>query len=388
MKRASLVALLLHSLLIQVIAFLVRPAVSYAALDLGAPAVSVGAIGAAFALVPLLLALVVGRLVDRRGERVALLGGSALAIVACVALALWGHAIVGLLVGTALLGAGHLGCIVGQQAVVARSASAGGLDSLFGYYTFAASLGQAIGPLLLTLGGDGVRPDTRLLFIIGGVLALVLMPTTFAIERRSLANSGLDAHGGVSAWMLLRSPGVARAIATSAIVVAAVDLTVVYVPALGAELGLSAAAVGAVLAARAVASMASRLLLGMLARRLGRGRLMVTSLIVSSIGLIALAAPLPFWALVAIAVVLGLGLGVGQPLTMSWLVEQAPEGQRGRALALRLSGNRLSQLAIPAAAGALAGFGAGTSLAAVGVLVAASLLLMRGLRLDGDQQSS
>lgn len=84
--------------------------------------------------------------------------------------------------------------------------------------------------------------------------------------------------------------------------------------------------------------------------------------------------PLP--ALSLVVTVLGLGLGVGQPLTMSWLAESAPPGTRGRAMSLRLTGNRLGQVLLPSGL-ALVASGAGPAgvlwvtagaLAAVGVV--------------------
>mgnify|MGYP003290694156 CR=1 FL=1 len=50
-----------------------------------------------------------------------------------------------------------------------------------------------------------------------------------------------------------------------------------------------------------------------------------------------------------------LGEGIGQPLTMSMVVQAVPEGTRGTALAIRLTGNRFGQVATPAAAGLVAG---------------------------------
>jgi MFS family permease len=56
--------------------------------------------------------------------------------------------------------------------------------------------------------------------------------------------------------------------------------------------------------------------------------------------------------LLAVSVTIaGLGLGVGQPLTMSWLVGAAPPGLRGRALSLRLTGNRAGQVLVSGAVG-------------------------------------
>ena len=172
--RASYLALLTHSALIQAIAFLLRPATSYQALELGIPVAALGAVGAVFAIVPLVLAVPAGGLADRFGAKRVLIVGSAITMIATVALLVFADSLAGIVAGTALLGAGHLGCIVGQQTAVAHSAQSGRLDSMFGYYTFSASLGQAVGPLLIPLvGGSGVQPDTNMLFIVGlGMAAL------------------------------------------------------------------------------------------------------------------------------------------------------------------------------------------------------------------------
>jgi hypothetical protein len=67
----------------------------------------------------------------------------------------------GLVLGSVVLGTGHLLSVVGQQAAVANTAVPGRFDTAFGYYTFAASLGQAIGPALITLlGGDAGLPGS------------------------------------------------------------------------------------------------------------------------------------------------------------------------------------------------------------------------------------
>jgi MFS family permease len=174
-----------------------------------------------------------------------------------------------------------------------------------------------------------------------------------------------------------------RALATSATVLAVVDLTVVYLPALGTERGLTAATVGLMLAVRAVFSMASRLGLGRMSGKLGRTRLLVTSLAISTFALAVAAIPMPVWLLFVVMAALGLGLGIGQPLTMSWLSAQAPDGQRGRALALRLAGNRAGQVVLPSAIGGVAaGLGAAGVFLASALAVGGTLLLVRGVRLD------
>ncbi|MGO4246533.1 MFS transporter [Paenarthrobacter sp. RAF54_2] len=385
--RRSSIALLIHSALIQAVTFLVRPATSYRALELDVPGFALGLLAASYAVFPLLLALPIGGLVDRLGERRLMAIGSAVVLGCSAFLLFFGTSVPALVAGTALLGAGQLACVVGQQAVVANNAESARLDSAFGYLTFAASLGQALGPLAISLvGGASVRPDTNAIFLLATAMGLVLFVTTFVVSskvsrRRRMSKGSAGAKGGAMA--LLKTPGVVRALATSATVLAVVDLTVVYLPALGAERGLSAATVGLMLTVRAVLSMVSRLGLGSMSRKLGRMRLLVLSLAISTVSLAVAAIPMPMWLLFVVMAFLGLGLGIGQPLTMSWLSAQAPEGQRGRALALRLAGNRVGQVVLPSAIGVVAvGLGAAGVFLASAVAVGGTMLLLRGVRLD------
>lgn len=155
--------------------------------------------------------------------------------------------------------------------------------------------------------------------------------------------------------------------------IAAVDITLVYLPALGAERGIASGVVGVLLTLRAVASMGSRLFLGRLSAWLGRRTLLVGSIALAAVGLVAAAVPMPVWLLALVVLAIGLGLGVGQPLTMSWLAESTPPGLRGRAMSLRLTGNRVGQVVVPSAAGLLAAGGGASGvlvLTAVGLTAA------------------
>ncbi len=387
--RRSASALLVHSTLIQAVTFLLRPAISYRALELAVPDFALGALAATYAVVPLLLAIPTGALVDRLGEKRLMVLGSLLVLTSSLFLLFWGSSVAALVAGNAFLGAGHLACVVGQQAVVANNLASFRLDAGFGYLTFAASLGQALGPLAISFaGGSAVRPDTHVMFLLAAGASLVLLGTAFCISgkvtgRRHRAGAVGNVPG--STVSLLKTPGLVRALATSATVLAVVDLTVVYLPALGAERGLSAATVGLMLSVRAVFSMISRLGLGRLSRTLGRTRLMLWSLALSTVTLALAAIPMPVWLLFIVLAALGLGLGIGQPLTMSWLTTQAPAGQRGRALALRLAGNRIGQVVLPSAVGVVAaGLGASGVLLTCAGVVGGTLLLVRGVRLDQD----
>ncbi|MEV0810360.1 MFS transporter [Micromonospora sp. NPDC050200] len=363
--------LLLHAVLVQAVTFLLRPTTSYRALELGVPAAWLGVVSASFAVLPLLAAVLVGRATDRRGERPALLAGALLVLVAAAGLTGLADSLTGLVLWSAVLGLGHLLSVVGEQAWVARSTVDAGLDAAFGRYTFAVSLGQAVGPVLITLlGGGGLVPDTDRVFTGALAGAGALLASSLLLRPRRHTRPAGPPGRGDRMGTVLRMPGLGRAMLASLTVLAAVDLLVIYLPALGAEQGIAARVVGVLLALRAGASMVSRLFLGALVGRLGRMRLLVGSIAASAVAVALLAIPLPLWALGVVVVAAGLGLGIGQPLTMSWITLAAPPGARATALALRLGGNRLGQLVVPAGVGLVA-----ASAGVAGVLLTTAVAL-------------
>ncbi len=376
--------LLVHSVLTQVITFVLRPTSAYRALELDVPTAWLGALTASFAVVPLLLAVPSGQATDRFGERRVMLVGAVLMTLSGAIFALERGGAAGLVLGSVVLGTGHLLSVVGQQAAVANTAGPGRFDTAFGHYTFAASLGQAAGPTLITiLGGGGALPDTTPIFLTATALGVVLLACTAFLRMPVRERTGVAAGNGAMGT-LLRLPGLLRALLVSCVVLSAVDITLVYLPALGTDRGLAAGAVGLLLTLRAVASMTSRLFLGRLVTWVGRRRLMMVSVAMSAVAMAAVAIPLPVAALAALVVLMGLGLGVGQPLTMSWLAEVAPAGLRGRAMSLRLTGNRLGQVLIPSTVGLVAaGVGAAGVLAATAVALAAVGVASRRLAVDG-----
>jgi MFS family permease len=350
---ASWRLLLAHAVLVQTVTFLLRPATSYRALELGVTPAWLGVVSASFAVVPLLLALVVGRVTDRHGEGPTLAAGGALVLLSAAGFILLGSSVAALVGWSAVLGLGHLLSMVGGQSLAARLAPPERHDTAFGHYTFAVSLGQAIGPALVAvLGGGGTAPDTTRIFVGAVVAAAVFLGCALGLRPRRGPEHHTSAVGGVRA--ALRVPGLGRAILASLTVLAATDLLLVYLPALGQERGIAAAVIGVLLGLRAAATMTTRLFLGALVRRVGRERLLVGSMAVSAFAIALLPVPMPVALLGIVVVVVGLTLGVGQPLTLSWVTQLAPSRIRATAIGLRLTGNRLGQVVIPSTVGLVA----------------------------------
>ncbi|MFC5832697.1 MFS transporter [Nonomuraea insulae] len=367
-RRHAMAVLLAHSTATQVLTFVLRPTMSYRAIELDVPAAWLGVLGASFAIAPLLLALPAGHAADRYGERRMAVAGSLTLTAAGVAFLTLGHTLPGLVAAGILLGTGHLGCVIAQQALVANTTRRGGHDTAFGRYTFAGSLGQAAGPLLISVfGGEQSIPDTDGIFLWSCAVAVLLVVLS-AVLGRSPRPEAKDRDQAAGLRSLLRRPGLAHALITSCVVLSAVDITLVYLPALGTEHGLTAGVVGLLLTVRGLASMGSRFFLGRLSLAVGRRRLLVTSTVAAAAAMLVTPLPMPLWLLAVVLVVLGFGLGVGQPMTMSWLAESTPPGLRGRAMSLRLVGNRTGQLLLPGAAGLVA-----AGMGAAGVLMITAL---------------
>jgi MFS family permease len=360
---------------------LVRPMVSYRALQLGVPPEGLGLLAASFSLAPLVIALSIGRLVDRRGEMLFVLGGTVVMAASIFLIAIAGNVAL-LTLGYALVGLGHLVMVVGTQSLVARGGAATGYDRAFGHLSFSASVGQLAGPAVAGfIAGQGSPDETIRAIVVAGLLSLAGLPLILAIRPRRAERpaDGAQTVARLPLSSILRQPGIIRAILVSTTVLSAIDIVVVYMPALGEERGWAASLVGAMLAVRAGASMASRLFIGRLSDRFGRRLLLIVSMSVSAVALVALPFAPSAEATFVVMIAAGLGLGIGQPLTMSWVAAEASPGTRATALSVRLMGNRVGQIALPVFAGSVAAFaGAGGVLAVTGVIVGISLALVSG----------
>jgi MFS family permease len=339
---------------------LARPVTSYRALALGADARAVGLITAAFALVPLVVAVPLGRASDRWRPGYLLTGGIALGAAACVLLGLAGD-LRGLALASAVLGLGHLALTLAGQSLIARQSDDARHDRDFGLYAAAASSGQLVGPALagfaLASTGRPLEDATTLGFLVAAGLMALAVPTSLGTDR--LVRAGRAGHGEpgrpLRAGELIGARGVPAGMFASLAILATVDVLTAYLPVLGVQRGISPAVVGALLSLRAATSILSRVLIPWMVGRLGRVRLLAAS----AAGSALLTAALPLSGDVAVLGVLlaaaGFLLGIGQPLTMSMVVHAVPERTRGTALAIRLTGNRFGQVATPAAAGLVAG---------------------------------
>lgn len=355
-----------------------RPAVSYRALALGADERAIGVIAGVYALLPLFAAVPLGRRTDH-GRCAPLLpvgvvlisGGCALSGIAgsLWTMALW----------SGVMGLGHLCFVIGAQSLVARQSAPHEQDRNFGHFTIGASLGQLIGPVAAgaLIGADMAR-TSALALLVAGAGGAVALTSLWRIERPGAPKSRTERGERVPVRGILRSRGVPAGILISLAVLSATDILTAYLPVVGEHRGIDPAVIGLLLSLRAAATIACRLVLTPLLRQLGRKVLLTVTCLLGALLCAGVALPVPVWALALVLAVLGFCLGVGQPLSMTTVVQAAPAGARSTALALRLTGNRLGQVAAPASAGLIAGV---AGVAAPFVMLGVLLFLSAGVAL-------
>lgn len=325
--------------------------VSLAALGDGATSFQVGLIGAMFPLFPLLLAVYAGKVSDRIGMRPPLIAG-ALVMAGGIALPLAWPGIPGLVASALCVGLGHIFFHVSIHNLVGALGSGEARARNFATFSLAASLSAFFGPLItgFAIDGAGFGPTYALLAAIS-LLPVVLMVVRPSIVPPHGGRHAREANGG--ALELLANAGLRRTIIMSGVTLTGIELFTFYFPVYGRAIGLSASAIGVVMSSYAVAAFIVRLGMAEASRRLGEVGVLTASLFMA--GATFFLVPMVSQAVLlgVVAFLLGLGLGCAQPLTILLTYNHAPKGRSGEALGLRLTVNKLTQIAVPVLFGGL-----------------------------------
>ena len=354
MNYRFVVPLLMTALLEQVTTSLVRVTTSYRVLELGLSEVWLGIITAAFAILPMVLAVTVGRFIDRGNEVPTAWIGGVLMVVASLGFWVW-QTVPSILFFTSILGLGHLMLVISQQVLCTKAEGPGAMERMIGNYMVANAVGQGIGPVIVGwAGGSASIPPTSLLFGIGIGCAALTLASALLFRQGPPRAPRPGGTKPLPVREIASIPGIRVIFLLSVVTVAAQDLIVVYLPILGAERGLSVDTVGALLASRAVASMASRFLFARLNEALGRWQLMVLSTFAGAFAYLIIALPLPLWLMHVAIASAGFALGVSVTGSIATLLALATAEARGTANSLRMLGNRVGQFIIPMMAGLVA----------------------------------
>jgi predicted MFS family arabinose efflux permease len=332
-----------------------RLTLSLNALSQNASPLAVGVMMSLFAALPMMLAVISGRLVDRIGVRRPM-------IVACALLAIFvalpgvAPAFALLFVAAAGIGTAFMLFHIAVQHAVGAGSSEVDRKANFGWLALGFSISNFVGPT-----SAGFMIDTfghRATFLVLSVLALAALGL-LSWKRRVFTHTRGAAQGADTrnALELLREPELRRVFLVTAMLASAWDLFVFVMPIHGTAIGLSASTIGLILGSFAAATIVVRLALPWLSRHVRDWPMITTTFAIACVAyaLFPLVDTVPL--LAAIAFLLGLGLGSTQPSIMSLLYVKAPAGRAGEAVGVRSVVLNASHTVLPLAFG-----GVGTAL--------------------------
>lgn len=348
------------------------------ALELGAPASVVGILGGLLFFFPLLLSWPIGVAADRMGVRGLLMFGSACGAFS-LALPFFFRALPVLYVAAALNGLALAFFHVTLQNVIGVMSTPTDRARNFSNFSLTGSLTNFVGPLIAGFSIDHMGHAAACLVASSqSVIAVVLLLIWGYAYPPATAHRE---HGGGTKRGLLDGE-VMRMLVISAMVQLGYDLFQFYLPIYAHSIGLSASAIGGVLAVLAIAAFIVRLFLARLVKMIPGHRLLVGVLFAGAAGF----ALIPFAhnaiVLSLIAFFFGLGMGIGIPLTVILMFANSAEGRSGATLGIRLTANNFVRVAGPVVFGAV-----GTALGFAAVFWIIAGILAAGCALARAPQS-
>jgi predicted MFS family arabinose efflux permease len=342
------------------------------ALNLGVDAFSVGVIMALWALCPMLIALYVGRLVDRVGPRLPMLGG-AIGVVIALLVPYFFPGVPALYVMSLAVGTAFQFFFVPTQGITGALGAPEDRARNYSLLAIGFSIASFIGPLIAGFSIDflGYEPAYLVLAACPAVAVLLLWFKGGLLPKAAVANDGKQKQS--CSFDLLRNANIRNAIIASGLISVAWDLYLFFFPIYGHSIGLSASSIGTIISMFAVAVFVIRVALPRLARMLSEFEILLHAIGFSGLALLLFPLFRDPYLLALASFVLGLGCGVGQPMSMSLIYSLSPAGRASEGAGLRVMFNHFTHLVVPLAFGAL-----GTAFGFAPVFVSCSALMLGG----------
>jgi predicted MFS family arabinose efflux permease len=348
-----------------------RITVSLSAISQGASPLSIGVLMALYAVIPMLLAVQAGRLVDRMGafRPIAVAG---VVVAAGILLPFAFHGLPVLFVSSTVVGTAFMMQHIALNHVIGNLGAPSERPVNFSWFALGYSISGFLGPLLAGFAID-------LAGHAAAFLMLALPPalgTALLLWKRGVPAKSPEARGDTaqqSVADLLRNPRLLPVFLFSGLLATGWDMYTFVIPIYGTRIGLSPSTIGIVMSSFALATFVVRLFMPSVARRLSEWTVVCTALAIAgtAYSLFPLVTQVPF--LIALSFLLGLGLGCAQPMIMAALYAASPPGRQGEVVGMRTTMINASQTFMPLAFGAV-----GTALGMAPILWTMAALLLTG----------
>ena len=320
------------------------------ALSLKASPFTVGTLIALFAVFPMVLAVPMGRIIDRIGIRKPLMLGSLLASAGVVmAATMQGLAV--LYPAAILIGTGFMAIFIGAQHAVGMLSPPDQRTASYSRLSLGFSISAFTGPLIAGFVIDHSHYSMAYLSCGAFTLAAFVLAASSSLQALPLQTASTSQHKG-SPLQLLRDRELRRIYIIGILLAAAWDLFTFVTPIRGSQLGYSASTIGMILATFAAATFTVRLAMPGIVRRYREWQILTAALAAASLCYLLFPFMEQAWSMAAIAAGLGLALGTGQPNVLALLHTNAPPGRSAEAIGIRATIGNASSVSLPLAFGA------------------------------------
>lgn len=322
-----------------------RVVFSIAALQVGASTFGAGLIVALIAAVPALTAIHFGRLMDRIGTRPVLMASLSLSAVILLQCAFFKNT-PSLLVAAPVVG----GCAILTH--VANTRIMGAVQDTvlrtrnLGYIAAINSCAQLLAPAAagFVLEKHGIGITLLMLSLMSG-LAFFLMKT-YAQSSGAHPVHSTEAQK-TKPWDLLKIPRLRRVLLTNAVSATSLTSFPFIAAVFGHDRDISPSQIGLMIASAGIGTVAIRLILPRIMRRVGKIVIMCASLVVTA----AIYSLIPFfedvYVLLILSIILGIFVGAGMPIALADIYSESPQDRVSETLSLSMSLSMIPQALTP-----------------------------------------
>jgi predicted MFS family arabinose efflux permease len=219
-------------------------------------------------------------------------------------------------------------------------------------YAMSISVAASTGPLMAGFSFDHVGHVLAFAY----AAACLLVPVGILVVWGRLLPRGKKSNAApaMNVRETLTNPGVWPVLVASSLAQSGLDIFQFYIPVYGDAHGLSASAIGVVIAMCAVGGFAARMFLPSLIAWLNEEKVLACALVIGGLSLAMVPFVTTAIALSMIGFFFGFGLNVSQPISLMIMYARSPEGRSGEALGVRFAVDNATKLVGPVIFGAIA----------------------------------
>lgn len=327
-----------------------RMAISLTTVSLTHSTAMAGVMGGVYSLMPIAVGLAAGRLIDRFGIFGPLAGASVLMLLGLMAPFAW-PGVPTLMLAAMGQGAGFTLAGLALTNAAAMSEPVEHRTRNLAWVFLGNSAGMALGPLVAGFAIDHL--GHRGSFGVLGVFPLVSLALLMALRHQLPRARGLTRVAGARTLDLLRSEGLRRLLVVQALTGLTLESFYFLVPLHGAQIGLSAAVIGTVLACAFATNFLCRVVLPGLVRRFGEVNVIAAAFVVVALSIAPLGHVHVAGAMMALAAGCGITHGIVYPVLTSLFYGASPAGREGEMAGVRTMVANATNSGTQFAAGAL-----------------------------------